>query len=345
MLLANAVSSPVFYRVWCLTHPLDLVIKAAANAIHDVGGFPFISTIMTAVGWLRRQETLLRQMGSKCPYYINVRGTSVSKVLKWMLANRSTVCDYFTTKTFASAPPLGWWLIAKVVNHFLLTVNITFEAPQVESHIVSKPDDSLSRLLAEIQQQFSAERDESLSLEVPCSMSSDSMSKGQFQVPSTSSQNSSNFDGMHHLIQGIDEDAHELYTALDPESKRYAIVDCATLYLHSMNGTVTVLGGRKAAGCESEPRPPCLPRELLDTLALELVSLVASHKAQLRSAFEDEFLQNVCQQQKELVRVSAKEPALIMQLRSKSRNALSQSWYPCGSRFKTWRSSRLVLRQ
>jgi hypothetical protein len=67
-------------------------------------------------------------MGGKCPYYINVRWTSVSKVLKWMLANRITVCDWFTSKTFASAPPLGWWMIAKVVNHFLLTVNITFEA-------------------------------------------------------------------------------------------------------------------------------------------------------------------------------------------------------------------------
>jgi hypothetical protein len=37
-LLANAVSSPAFYRVWCLAHQMDLVIKAAANAIHDVGG-------------------------------------------------------------------------------------------------------------------------------------------------------------------------------------------------------------------------------------------------------------------------------------------------------------------
>jgi hypothetical protein len=64
------------------------------------------------------------------------------------------------------------------------------------------------------------------------------------------------------------------------------------------------------------------------------VSLVASHKAQLRSAFDDEFLQKVCQQQKELVRVAAKEPGLMMQLQSKTQNAFSQSWSPCGSRFK-----------
>jgi hypothetical protein len=165
----------------------------------------------------------------------------VSKVLKRMLANHGTVCDYFTTKTFASGPPLGWWLIDKVVNHFLLTVNITFEALQAESSVVSKQFDNLSRLLAELQQQCSAELDESLSWDVPCSTRSDSMSKGQFQV---------NFDGRRHLIQGIDVDAAEQYTPLDRESKKYAIVACATLYLHSLNGTVTVLGGRQAAGRE-----------------------------------------------------------------------------------------------
>jgi hypothetical protein len=70
---------------------LDLVIKAAANVLHGVGGFPFITIMTTVVGWLRRQETLLGKMGSKSPYDINVRWTSVSKVLKWILANRSTV--------------------------------------------------------------------------------------------------------------------------------------------------------------------------------------------------------------------------------------------------------------
>jgi uncharacterized protein (DUF2236 family) len=63
-------------------------------------------------------------------------------------------------------------------------------------------------------------------------MSSDSISLAQFQV---------NFDGTHHLIQGIDVEGAELYTALDPESKKYAIVACATLYLRSMNGMASSL--------------------------------------------------------------------------------------------------------
>jgi hypothetical protein len=66
--------------VWCLAHQLDLIIKASLHAIADATGFPFMTTMTTAIGWLRRQEALIRRMGSKCPYFINVRWTSVSKV-------------------------------------------------------------------------------------------------------------------------------------------------------------------------------------------------------------------------------------------------------------------------
>jgi len=78
--LANAIGGQAFYRVWCLAHQLDIIIKGALHAITDTGGFPFMSVLTTIIGWLRRQDTLIRRLGSKCPYYINVRWMSVSKV-------------------------------------------------------------------------------------------------------------------------------------------------------------------------------------------------------------------------------------------------------------------------
>jgi hypothetical protein len=69
-----------FYRVWCLAHQLDLIVKASLHSIADTTAFPFMNTMTTIIGWLRRQDTLIRRMSSKCPYYINVRWTSVSKV-------------------------------------------------------------------------------------------------------------------------------------------------------------------------------------------------------------------------------------------------------------------------
>lgn len=78
--LANAVNGDAFYRIWCLAHQLDLIIKAALHAMADSGHFPFMNILTTIIGWLRRQDSLIRQLQSKCPYYISVRWTSVSKV-------------------------------------------------------------------------------------------------------------------------------------------------------------------------------------------------------------------------------------------------------------------------
>jgi hypothetical protein len=80
--LANIVGNHhTFYQVWCLAHQLDLIVKASLHAIADALGFPFMNPMTTVIGWLRRQDILIRRMGSKCPYYINVRWTSVSKVI------------------------------------------------------------------------------------------------------------------------------------------------------------------------------------------------------------------------------------------------------------------------
>ena len=71
---------------------------AGLHMIADTGEFTFIQVAKNIVGWLQRQYTLIRRMGSKCPYCINVRWNSFSKALKWLLANIKTVCAYFMVK-------------------------------------------------------------------------------------------------------------------------------------------------------------------------------------------------------------------------------------------------------
>ena len=47
--LANAAEGQAFYRVWCLAHQLDLVIKPALKAISEESNFPFMTTLTTIV--------------------------------------------------------------------------------------------------------------------------------------------------------------------------------------------------------------------------------------------------------------------------------------------------------
>ena len=80
--LANVVIGGKLYRVWGLAHQLDLIIMAGLHMISNTGEFMSIQVAKNIFGWLQRQDTLIRRMGSKCPYYINVSWTSFSKVLK-----------------------------------------------------------------------------------------------------------------------------------------------------------------------------------------------------------------------------------------------------------------------
>lgn len=325
--LANSVDNHhAFYRVWCLAHQLDLIVKASLHAIADASGFPFMNTMTTVIGWLRRQDILIRQMGSKCPYYINVRWTSVSKVLKWMLANKPAICAYFQGKQYANTPSTEWWLIAMVVYNFLVNVNTTFAALQVDSAVVSKQYGSLRALLLLLQSASSSEHCPNCTLHEPLQFNEATISKGQFVISKA---------GLDVFMRGIDVDATDLYQELDEVRRVPVISASAVLYLQALHGLTLVIAGREAAGRECTPVPPCLPVELINTSYVDFVALVGSHKHALRSMYGDAFLQSVCQQHKDLVRIVAQEAQLSSQLHAKvdTHQVFSKSWSPCGSRF------------
>ena len=82
------VALPGFYRVWCAIHQLDLVLQKLYKSLCDDS---FVGTMTSMTGHLRRQFNLIAQMGSKCPRFVETRWMSMTKVLKWLMANRVPV--------------------------------------------------------------------------------------------------------------------------------------------------------------------------------------------------------------------------------------------------------------
>ena len=247
-----------------------------------------------------------------------------------MLHNRFIICNYFEEKRYANKPPPEWWLLAIVVYNFLVNVNVTFAALQIESAVVSKQYEILRSLLQLLEKASSGEQDTTRSLAEPLVLAEENISKGQFIVSKA---------GLDELIRGIDVDAADLYRELDDRLQSAVISASAVLYVSGMQGLAVIISGRHAAGRESSPVPPCLPVELINTSNVDFVSLVGSHKHALRSHFGDAFLQTVCQQHKDLVRAVAHEAPLSSQLQAKARTRMvfSKSWSPCGSRFQELR--------
>ena len=74
-----------FYQFWGLAHQLGIIIKAGLHAISESGYFTFVKVLASIIIWLWRQDMLIRRMGIKRPYYINIWWNYFSKVLKWLL--------------------------------------------------------------------------------------------------------------------------------------------------------------------------------------------------------------------------------------------------------------------
>ena len=122
-----------------------------------------------------------------------------------------------------------------VAQHFLLTVVIALCAFQTDSAVVSKHYYNVLKLLLQLQEHCSAERNEYLGVSTPLVFAGDSLSAGQFKVTCS---------GMQQILHSIDVDAVKIATQLDPQQVVRVIHACGVLYVTAMNGLVKILAGR-----------------------------------------------------------------------------------------------------
>ncbi|KAI2502195.1 hypothetical protein MHU86_12247 [Fragilaria crotonensis] len=128
------VALPGFYRVWCALHQLDLVLQRLYNALCDDS---FVGTVTSLTGHLRRQFNLIATMGSKCPRFVNTRWMSMSKVVKWLVANRVAVNEHLATKTVNWLPTDAWWIVVCCLNRVMKIVDVAIVSLQGQQLQVS----------------------------------------------------------------------------------------------------------------------------------------------------------------------------------------------------------------
>ena len=118
-----------------------------------------------------------------------------------------------------------------------------------------------------------------------------------------------NVHGIYQLLNGIGFNDSEILVHLtDVHQKNPVLPVSSVIYLEAMNRVVVVCSGRQASGRKSASVPPCLPMDLIGKSVVDFVALVFSHKTQFRSNFKPEVLHKICQQHKELVRISVQKP-------------------------------------
>jgi hypothetical protein len=132
--------------VWCVPHQIDLVVKAVTTQANR-GVF-----YRTSHAWsvhLRKQYSLITEMGSKCPKD-TTRWVQFGKMLGWMLKHRRRLTTYVEQRQPEQAPSASWWVMAAGVQPILNTVNVTLVLLQNKLLVLSQQHAEVERLIVNV---------------------------------------------------------------------------------------------------------------------------------------------------------------------------------------------------
>jgi len=114
-LLERQCSNPVL-RIWCVAHQLDIVVKDATCVLQNQVFYKVAHALSV---YLRAQQNLVNDMGSKCPKD-TTRWIAFGSMLSWLLEHRRRLLPHFEEKSPVQAPSDVWWLIAGAVSPLCL---------------------------------------------------------------------------------------------------------------------------------------------------------------------------------------------------------------------------------
>jgi hypothetical protein len=137
------------FRIWCGAHQLDLVIQGIYTKMLNES---FIQRIHQVTGYLRRQQNLVREMGTTCPKFVSTRWLSMVRLLKWLKKHRLRVCRYMDEKNPGCKPDLSWWVMVYLLYDFANTVSLACKSLQGLTTLMSHQDQVLGELANRLRQ-------------------------------------------------------------------------------------------------------------------------------------------------------------------------------------------------
>jgi hypothetical protein len=114
------VSSDALYRIWCVNHQSYLLDRASVLAMDAcVSGKPWMDQLHDTVKYIRKQSTFIDEIGSKSPYHINVRWSSLGQVVAWYAKHKGEISSFLAEKDNEVGEESVWWLQTLILNvHF-----------------------------------------------------------------------------------------------------------------------------------------------------------------------------------------------------------------------------------
>jgi hypothetical protein len=287
---------PGFYRIWCGAHQLDLVVQSIFVQLLDDR---FVQNIHNVTGHLRRQQNLIREMGTKCPKFVDTRWLSMERLLAWLVKHRLRVVSHLESKQ--RNPSKAWWVMVYLVKDFTEIVNVTFRALQGKTTLVQEQGNMLERLANQLRNEGEVK--------------GPIMSIAPMESDETTYVKAPYFAGTHEAelhIRGrksfVREIADELKNNVATiDDYRNIIRSICVMYVDGVSGITKICAERDKHNRGTTTLPPVLPKSLLffskqqfgDLIAVQKMRLLSFVPEQEINELEEEFSQFKMQTQLE----------------------------------------------
>jgi hypothetical protein len=133
-------------QIWCAPHQIDIVIKAAVEAI-DNGAW--VKQVYTFSIFLRGQDNLIIDINVKCPKKTN-RWAHLGRLLNFYISYRRPLLEYTQNKQPELMPSNLWWIITYAVAPAIDSVNITLVQLQARSLLIAQQETLVQNLIGTI---------------------------------------------------------------------------------------------------------------------------------------------------------------------------------------------------
>ena len=98
------------------------------------------------IGYLRRQQNLTNDMGTKCRTLAESRWESILKVSSWFKTHRVAIREYLETKNPSCKPPHEWWVVLMFVEDVTAATTATIKQLRKDDTLGSRQRQAIPNL-------------------------------------------------------------------------------------------------------------------------------------------------------------------------------------------------------
>jgi hypothetical protein len=308
------------HRTWCMLHQIDLVAKHCLNSLFDG---EFMSLVNRIANSLRKQETLIREMGSKCPK-MTTRWLAMGSWAQWQLQHYEDLEQFFSGRRSNQVKPTEWyWPVVAAVFGMFDSVNVSIRTLQGRQLLMTQQQEEVDRLIQSSKSMSDAEGPLTISeLEL---LPAENITCGNWSISLEAVAGFLDDQGLwvHELVHAI---PHDIALQLKKE--------VGQLIVQFLDGTSRICVQRDSQNRPIEDEfPSVMPAFLCKLRGREFIPLLQKY----RDRFSD-VLKQITSEQIELFKAYREESSLKRAIDECQESCFEKNWNLVKGRFPTLRA-------